>query len=878
MPDLLARPDFSHAMPTFFPGLEMFALAGAVAAAGPVIIHLLNRRRFRTVPWAAMDFLREAMKRNRRILQIRDILLLILRTAAVLLFGLALARPYFASSGSTQINPGQPLHAILLVDNSMSMGYRQGSESLLDEAKTRGHELIKILPEGSRITVLPLCGGSFSRDPYRTPRDADEALDKIELTDRSTTAARAIDLAKEGMLQASDVDPSARRIVLLSDEQGENWKGASLSSRLDGLPEIQVVDVAARNTENAWVSDFRLLDGLADTSVPARFISHVSFQGKAPRSHVQVTLSVDGVEAQSKTIDLSPDQTAEVNFEYQFTDPPEAGQVRWHAAKVSLPTDNLSADDSRSLVVPVVAALPVIFVDQYGEAEDPKQNKRGETSRLRALLAPQNVRGQPQEHLIRIIRRRIDQLDTKELREARMVVIAGVPRPDSLDAVRLLRDYVRQGGQLILAAGGDFDPAAWTQQAWLDGAGILPLPLQSQPLGHTPEESTTDFRIFSLKVSPSDVASNASLQLPETEPQDVADSLREPTFFKAVVPLEDKEVVDKMLVAETKRIQDERTKLVDVNAEIQKLSEKELRGQLDAADRQSLERAQKQRDEIVPNWLLFDSRRDRVADDTSADELAARSRPKVELRFDNQVPFLVQRQIGRGQVLMFTSGFQSSWNDFPRKNAIWLVERILRDRIESTLPERNVDTSAKPVLVPINASLRNEPFYLVRPNGKDQLLEVERIGRDQFGVSVGDFAQRGVYRVSLRRPESAADSAGNKPAGGDAVATVTTKSDRSENPVEKNWRDELIAANGPADESKLASIDEAALAQRMKVDAGQTQPHFRWVPRGESISLSGAAVWGQDMWWWLILAVLVALLAELLFLAWPTLAPARETT
>ena len=77
----------------------MFAAAGAVAAAGPIVIHLLNRRRFRVISWAAMDFLREAVKRNRRILKLRDILLLILRTAAVLLFGLALARPYFASAG-----------------------------------------------------------------------------------------------------------------------------------------------------------------------------------------------------------------------------------------------------------------------------------------------------------------------------------------------------------------------------------------------------------------------------------------------------------------------------------------------------------------------------------------------------------------------------------------------------------------------------------------------------------------------------------------------------------------------------------------------------------------------------------------------------------
>lgn len=34
--------------------------AGAILVASPIIIHLLNKRRFRIVDWAAMDFLLEA--------------------------------------------------------------------------------------------------------------------------------------------------------------------------------------------------------------------------------------------------------------------------------------------------------------------------------------------------------------------------------------------------------------------------------------------------------------------------------------------------------------------------------------------------------------------------------------------------------------------------------------------------------------------------------------------------------------------------------------------------------------------------------------------------------------------------------------------------
>ncbi len=564
---------------------------------------------------------------------------------------------------------------------------------------------------------------------------------------------------------------------------------------------------------------------------------------------------------QSKTIEtLNPDQTVEVTFDYQFTDPPEPGQVRWSSAKVSIPSDRLETDDARYLAVPVVAALPVVFVDQYGEAEDAKRNRLGETRQLRALLAPQNIRGQEQQHLVRVVKRRIDQLDSRDLRNARLVVIAGVVKPDA-ENVKLLRDYVQQGGQLVIAAGAEFDPAAWTEQAWLDGAGILPLPLESRPLGRTPEEAGNDFKVFSLAIAPADVPNNAYLQLPDADPQEIADSLREPTFFKAVVPIENAQSTEKLIASETKRIEAERQQLAAIDARIQALSEKELRGRLDAADRAALEQAQRQRDDIVPNWLLFGSGRDASDAERSPAEQADRSKPSVTLRYDNRIPFLVEREIGRGRVLFFTTGFLSSWNDFPGRNAIWLMDRILRSRIESTLPERNVDTASKPVVVPVAAADRNEAFFLRRPNGKEELLEVERTGREEFGVLVRDFAQRGLYRVAKRRGEVATRPSGDvSPPKG---ATPTQ-------------HEELIAANGPADESRLASIDEAGVAAKLKGPDATASTHFRWVARGEPISLSGAEVWGQDSWWWLVLAVLSCLFVELAVLAWPAVSRQRE--
>ena len=55
------------------PGL---AIAGILAAAVPIVIHLLLRRRRRPVEWAAMSLLMQAVRRHRRRARIERVLYL----------------------------------------------------------------------------------------------------------------------------------------------------------------------------------------------------------------------------------------------------------------------------------------------------------------------------------------------------------------------------------------------------------------------------------------------------------------------------------------------------------------------------------------------------------------------------------------------------------------------------------------------------------------------------------------------------------------------------------------------------------------------------------------------------------------------------------
>lgn len=835
-----------------------FAAAGALCAAGPIIIHLLNRRRYRVVKWAAMDFLRQALQRNRRILQIRDMLLLILRTAAVLLFGLALARPYFATR-QEEFDERQPLHAVIVIDNSLSMAYESLEGTLLDQAKERARELIEKLPTGSRVSIIPACGApdEMSVDAHETKDNALEALDKVEIVDRSASLLRAANEAR----RACEAEPElAKRIVFISDQQELNWRDARQGGELQDLPPMQVIDVGPPQWENTWISDVRVQDGLADVETPATVVVELSHRGHGPRRDLVVSLQMGDTVVGEKTVTLEPGPgTREVNFECTFnTVLPEPDKPVFVAVRASIAPDRLAADDERFLAVPVVAALSVVFVDQYGpQQEDPIQGRLGETRHLRKLLAPKATRTDARRQLVSVRHITAEEVTKDRLADARLVVVAGLREPGEM--VGLLREYVQQGGQLLIAAGADFNPAAWNEAAWLNGSGILPQPLAPAALGATPEATGGNLTPFFLSFD--SLAVEEYFHLAGAAESDLRDLYAEPFFFKAVSVDDSPAAETVWKQVETQRLEQELALLTAVGEQRAALSAKEAQGEVSLAQRQSLDGAEAQLRAMRPAWLLWTLAE--AADESLPHDAALRAarleslllahRPRVLARYDlpGRPPFLVSRRIGRGEVVFCSTGLLSSWNTLPKTNAILIFDRLLRGLVENTLPRRNLAATER-LTLPLPPQEQNLLVTLARPGNKRDIepLDIGYIAGDERGVTLTGLLLRGVYRVTGTRQSFSVDvPQENGP------------------PV---WEVPLVV-NGPAEESDLTPL------RREQFDEVAAGGNLRWVGRGEAISLAGTAVSGRTSWWWLALSVLLLLLLEMSVLAWPTFRPIEHS-
>lgn len=882
-----------------------FAIAGLIAAVGPILIHLLNRRRFRVVEWGAMDFLRKAMQRSRRAVQLRDLLLLVLRCLTVALFGAALAQPFVSGVASTTlligvgtvaavclavglaaagiltsqssvrrvVIPGallcllaavaglfsmirpdsaagasalrsrEPLHAIVLIDNSMSMAYESLEGTLLDRARKRVAEFLDALPSGSQIHIIPLCGSgtdsNIAASAFRSKSDAREALDRIVPVDRVAIGTQAIDAARDAARQVPEL-PS-KRVVLVGDQQADFWAGLS-TEQLAALPDLQVMKIAAENAENVAVTAFELQDGVADTETPAVFLVTVQLTGDQPLSNVQVSLTIDETEASSRLIDLEPGQSRQVEFRQRLDSVTDTGALGDGVATAAMIRatatatveggvgDRLPRDNSRHLVVPVVAGLPVVFVDQAAGNENLDAGDIGETYRLRRLLAPRTSTDEEENRqLIRIRHVPVERLTEVTLSDARLVVVAGIESP--ADAVPLLREYVEQGGPLVIAAGADFDAGQWSELAWLDGAGILPAPLTGEPLGQLPEVAVGTLEPFFLD-TPS--LQDDVFRIEGESDESLDDLYRLPLFFKAVDVDASAEQLDTLVAAEAARIETQRQSAATIATEEE--SSKTANGS--AAGDVGNESAE------TRHWLSWrlDEELAAVADATPQ-ELAERSRPRVLGRYTlDDRPFLIERRVGAGRILLLTSGLYSSWNTLTSTNAIVVFDRLLRRLIEDTLPERNFETGD---VVPLPAAKSDlVRWQLDRPDERTDLLTVEALSAERFGVLIRNGVLNGHYAVNSVSIDPSLATSANTPSATDGT---------------------LLSFNCQPDESRLETLD--ALAFQTRFEGSEA----RWLEADEALSVEGARISGRGIWKWLIAAVLFALLTEMGILAWPYL-------
>ena len=203
---------------------------GIAATAAPVLVHWLTRPRPVRLPLSTLRFVREAVRQQRSWRRLRDFVLLALRTLAVLLLSLAVARPQWGRPLQIADLQGSNAVRVVVLDVSQSMAARVGAVEQIERARTVTANYLRYRPGLAANLIL---AGARPRGVFDGPStnfDAlREGLARCRALPERSDVNRALDMAARMFGARSPSDQRRRELVLVSDFQRSNWAKADFS-------------------------------------------------------------------------------------------------------------------------------------------------------------------------------------------------------------------------------------------------------------------------------------------------------------------------------------------------------------------------------------------------------------------------------------------------------------------------------------------------------------------------------------------------------------------------------------------------------------------------------------------------------------------------
>lgn len=397
-------------------------LAGIALLALPVLIHLVQKQDLGGIGFPSLMFLRRIELRERRRVEIRHWLLLLLRCLLLLLLVLAFARPFFDEPGDVDAPVAAGSDSVILLDRSYSM--RLGGR--FDEARRRALELVDAAEPGARFGLIAF--------DHETELLSDLSADHAQLREllARATAGLGTTRLKPALEQASRLldgsNAARRRILLLSDFNAAESAPPRIAAGID----IEPLAVAGDGSGNATLAGVTV--GPASRAAADKFALEVDVVSHASTPLRQrLSLSIDGRAVATRELELEAGARRSERFDDLSLG---AGLLR---GRVSLDTDALAADNDAFFVFSSRGQLPVLIV----EDADARTHQSIYLERALALA------GDP---LIRTRRVSWNELDAAELTRAAVVFVNDAPLPGGAlgDA---LAEFVTAGGGLLVALG-----------------------------------------------------------------------------------------------------------------------------------------------------------------------------------------------------------------------------------------------------------------------------------------------------------------------------------------------------------------------------------------------------------------------------------------
>ncbi len=409
-----------------------------LAALMPIIIHMLNRLRYKTVHWAAMIFLLKANKAATRRAKLKQYLLLLFRALAILFLVWAMLRPQVGGWVGRAAG-GAPEVVVIVLDRSASMEARTSADN--PESK-RQHALGLISAaaknsKGSRFVLIE----NVLREPLEMA-DA-TAIGSMQMTEPTDTGADILAMLRKAVDYLTKNKVGSAEIWLASDLQKSNWRDESaewrdLNSRFGGLPETRFVllDLSSLEGNNLSIglksAEFRPTRATGAAPDKGTVAVTIEVRNSGGPGTFPLRITRDGAASQSDLVLNSPVRREAMKFDV----PKLSEGGGW--GKIELPADDVLADNATYFSYRLPIPLHTAVVTDKSDAR-----------LFAAAAAPDKTRADLSAEVV--VPGRAGDIKWKDA----AMIIWQAPAPSEAVAKKL-QEFVESGGVLLcFPPGGD---------------------------------------------------------------------------------------------------------------------------------------------------------------------------------------------------------------------------------------------------------------------------------------------------------------------------------------------------------------------------------------------------------------------------------------
>lgn len=349
-------------MPGLAFGSPMLALAACGAALLPILIHLLLRRRRAPVEWAAMELLREALRRIERRRRVERLLLLAVRCALIAAAGLAVAAPFVGES-SAGSRSARTLVAV--VDDSAASNESLGDGTAFEASVRAARASVESLRDGDRVAVVATSrASSIAREAASLDRaGALRLLSSMAPTELPCDLAGAL-AAAAAIASRPESEGHDREVLVASAfRAGSVGAMAPLPTLGDGL-RIRATpppQAGGPNLRVAAVEPERIAGGGTVSSVLVRVARD---RGDSPARAVVRAQGPSLTAPVDRAVELQPGER-ERSVSVPFTERSAAkGAQATRAVTASVGADAQPVDDARGVALAADARIRAVIVDR----------------------------------------------------------------------------------------------------------------------------------------------------------------------------------------------------------------------------------------------------------------------------------------------------------------------------------------------------------------------------------------------------------------------------------------------------------------------------------------------------------------------------------